>query len=350
MLAKCEGTCVVYKANMTAVETKCCLVEVPIQPVCESVVVIPARNEEDWLTRCLSSLATQQRVPLETFEIILLLNNCTDRSLARAISFATQHPHLAIHIVERHLPEEHANIGTVRKMLMDEACRRLIETRKAEGAILTTDADTFVDREWIVRNLEELSRGVDVVGGRIALPGKEIRCLESKIRRSYFWDVVYGMLLSKLEAELDPVPWDPWPRHHQSFCGSLALTSQIYRKIGGLPAVTNLEDIALCHAVLKAGGRIRHSNEVKVWTSARLCGRVLVGLSSHLQNFQQQETCRVEHALLSANRFAMSGTLRRLGVPFDKRQEALRVLQRSWGGLSDMPITEAIAALWQMTT
>ena len=58
-------------------------------------------------------------------------------------------------------------------------------------------------------------------------------------------DVGYRLLRSQLESLLDPDPADPWPRHYQMFGASLALTAEIYERVGGLPVLPSLEDVAL---------------------------------------------------------------------------------------------------------
>ena len=57
----------------------------PPAPSCAACVVIPARDEADSITRTLASLASQQGLdgrPTDaaTFEILLLANNCRDRT------------------------------------------------------------------------------------------------------------------------------------------------------------------------------------------------------------------------------------------------------------------------------
>ena len=88
-----------------------------------------------------------------------------------------------------------------------------------------------------------------------------------------------GCCLRQLEDQFDPCPADPWPCHHQHYGASLALTVRAYRRVGGLPAVPYLEDEALWQLLLGQGLPVRHSPHVQVYTSARRCGRVEVGLS-----------------------------------------------------------------------
>ena len=46
-------------------------------------VVVPARNEEDLIVSCLRALATQEGVESEDYEVLLVLDHCTDRTQRR---------------------------------------------------------------------------------------------------------------------------------------------------------------------------------------------------------------------------------------------------------------------------
>ena len=53
------------------------------------MVVIPARNEEALIPRTIEALA-RQTVPASSFQTILVLNGCTDRTESVAVDAATQ--------------------------------------------------------------------------------------------------------------------------------------------------------------------------------------------------------------------------------------------------------------------
>lgn len=79
------------------------------------------------------------------------------------------------------------------------------------------------------------------------------------LRRIQLRDAAYRQLCVCLEDLLDPTPADPWPRHHQHFGASLALTTRACRRVGGLPEVRFLEDKALCQALRRHDLVLRHS-------------------------------------------------------------------------------------------
>lgn len=246
-------------------------------------VIIPARNEACNLEQSLHALRNQQQadgLPLSTglYEVLLLLNNCTDNSAEVALTYQQRYPDFPLRVATVQLPNETANIGTARRLLMNEACQRLIEVGKPNGIIASTDGDTIVDRQWIDQIVQETANGCEVVGGRILTHPDG-----NPVRRNHLRDVTYRMLVAQIEARIDPQPYDPWPRHFQHFGASLALTCAAYKRVGGIPNVPYLEDEALYRALLRTDARIRKSPHVRVITSTRMQGQVAIGFSEQLR-------------------------------------------------------------------
>ncbi|TGE26023.1 glycosyltransferase [Hymenobacter aquaticus] len=283
-------------------------------PQLRAVVIIPVKDEADNLPHTLQALADQldlQGRPLapELFEIIVLANNCHDQSAAVARRFARAHPHLALHVAEITLPPAYANIGWARRLLMDEACRRLEVVGCPGGFIASTDGDTRVAPTWLaLTQAELLTHQVAAVTGRI-LAGS--RNTGSSGRRHHLRDTAYRLLCARLEAELDPCPNDPWPRHHQHFGASFAITVAAYRRVGGLPTVPYLEDQALYQALQRHDLRVRHSPSVRVFTSDRHEGRVAVGLSWQLREWELLSARQQEPLVPGAACLVATLTLRR---------------------------------------
>ncbi|CAN5328516.1 glycosyltransferase [soil metagenome] len=257
----------------------------PDSQLCVSVV-IPARNEADNLEHTLNALRIQRQadgtpIPWAQYEVLILLNNCTDCSVAVAESYQQRYPDFPLRIATIQLAPENANVGTARRLLMDEAYRRLLQVGRPHGIIASTDADTIVDCQWIEQIRAEISQGCEVVAGRIST-----RPDGNQVRLNHLRDVTYRMLIARLEAYLDPLPFDPWPRHFQHFGASLALTCVAYKRVGGLPEVPHLEDEALYAALLRTDTRIRKSPTVRVTTSTRMHGRVAIGFSEQLRYWE----------------------------------------------------------------
>jgi Glycosyl transferase family 2 len=293
-------------------------------PQCEVCVVVPVKNEAKLLENCLCSLAYQvdlQGKPIDfnRYEVILLANNCSDSSVAVAQRFLLLHPTFKLHIVERVLPPAEAYIGRVRQLLMDEAYSRLARLGLAglgakQGVIASTDGDTQVSPTWIAATLLEISRGVDAVGGRIVADAASCEALDPRVKMRYLKGDYYHQLRVELETHLDGCPHDGWPRHAQHYGASLAVTAQMYRQAGGMPAVRTPEDMAFYRALLRVGARFRHSPMVQVTTSARQTVRTEGGFAAQLNEWaamgQQNQPFLVESAAAVETRIKARRQLR----------------------------------------
>ncbi len=315
-------------------------------PSCTACVIVPVRNEQARLAGALHSLLAQRdldgkQLPRGSYEVLLLLNNCTDGSVAIAQRFRAEHPQLSLKLIERQFPAAEAHAGTARRALMDEAYRRLIAIGRPQALILSTDADTRVAPDWIAQNMREIHAGADAVGGQIEMAGEDRRRLDSLTQQAYLADQEYHSLLSRLETLLDPVPWDEWPRHDQHFGASLCCTAAAYEKAGGMPAAPMLEDVAFYDALVRVDARFRHSTHVRVVTAGRLRGRASVGFAWQLRIWKSQSRTQgrhcVENGAFWQNFFTTRSQLRRLyaGVRSASHQSILKQQVAAALGLSN---------------
>lgn len=243
-----------------------------------AVIAIPVKNEEDRIVQCLASIANQTGVAFSDLAVVALLNNCDDGTLERIRLIDAELPfHLQAHSVR--LPPGFANAGWARKLGMDAAAK----LAHPEGVILTTDADTMVDEDWVEQNLREIASGLDAVAGYVMADPMELMELPGAIldRGRLEWE--YQQLAAELQGRADPEPHDPWPKHNQNCGASAAVRVSVYDRIGGLPPIAVGEDRALFERVRQIDGKIRHSLEVQVVTSARTDGRAMGGLSDQIR-------------------------------------------------------------------
>ncbi len=290
---------------------------VPPLPQCDTIAIVPVKNEAQTLAATLKALAHQTDLhgkPLSPlgYEIIVLANNCTDRSAAIAREFCKRYPLLALHVVELTLPADRAYIGYVRKLLMDAAYCRLRRLGKPQGIIASTDGDTQVAATWIAATKQEMSGGVDAVGGRIITDRLSRHALSPQAKTCFLQEVGYRSLVAELEFYLDPDPYDPLPRHYQHYGASLAVTAQMYATAGGMPPVKTPEDEAFYQSLLRVNARFRHSPLVQVTTSARASGRSPVGLANQLRKWTEMgdATLTVEPPAATISRFRSRRKLR----------------------------------------
>jgi glucosyl-3-phosphoglycerate synthase len=233
-------------------------------------VVVPARNEEELVGSCLEALAEQEGVNPEEYEVLLVLDRCTDETEARAREIADAHPRFELHF----LGGPGKGSGHARRMGMELASARLLGLGRPKGLIASTDADTVVASDWLAAQLRAVSRGALAIGGRIELT-------EGSLPESIFrWHTELGR---RRHESLLSEPDRLGKTEHWQFSGaSLALTAKIYQEIGGLEPRVALEDEHLEEVLCRHDVPIERLLSVRVTTSVRLEGRAKQGLARDL--------------------------------------------------------------------
>lgn len=243
----------------------------PPEPGLRVSVVVPAKDEEELVGRCLRSLAAQTGVSPEEYEVLLVLDYCADATEDRALEAASEHPELRLTLLEG----PGIGAGHARRVGMEAACERLISLGRPEALIASTDADTVVSANWLARQLAAADRGARAIGGRIEL-AREGETLPDGVRS---WRDRRGRtrhlgLLENGEGSR---------AEHWQFSGaSMSLTAEAYREVGGLEPRAALEDEYLEHALERCNIPIERPLDVRVVTSPRLVGRASRGLAKDL--------------------------------------------------------------------
>ncbi len=239
-----------------------------------AVVVVPARDEEALIGRCLRALARQRGVAREQYEVIVVLDGCRDATADRVQELAAEEPTLRLQTIV--LPEP-VGVGRARRCGMDLACERLLALGREDGLITTTDADSVAAADWLAVQLELIARGARAIGGRIELLAADAGELPSDALHERDQRAAERMRTVLADSSPDVVS-----EHHQFSGASLALTAATYRRCGGLPVRAALEDEALEHELRLRGVAIHRSRDVRVQTSARTDGRAPRGLAHDL--------------------------------------------------------------------
>lgn len=253
------------------------------------VVAVPVRNEEKRIAALLRALDEQSwcRIAPTPLPVVLVLNNCTDRTRAVVETAASHRAHLRIDLIDVDLAPPFAHVGTARRMAMERAAAMAADGR---GVILTTDADAVPDPDWIAATLRAVERGADLVGGKLYGNRREEARLGAAFNARAAAAAAHAMHCDRLASLIDPLNHDPWPRHSDHTGGSLAIRADIYRAIGGLPPLPRREDTALVVAARAAGARLVHPLDVRVEVSARLIGRAAGGMADCLKAWMRAET------------------------------------------------------------
>jgi len=252
-------------------------------------VAVPARNEAGRLESLLNSLASQtwQTLSGKRLPVVIVLNNCDDGSRQILDQLVPQHPSLDLTVLDVQFPPSKAHVGSARRLAMETACRGARDD--ARTILMTTDADATPDPNWVAANIAAIDAGADVVGGEIiADRGEEERLGPGFLERAKLHKR-YTELADKLTGLIDPLPWDPAPRHTDHSGGSIAVTVQAYRAVGGMHALPFREDIDLVERLTEAGARLRHDPAVRVTVSARIVGRAASGMADCIRGWLMEE-------------------------------------------------------------
>ena len=233
-------------------------------------VVVPARDEQDLVGACLDALAVQRGVPAEAWEVIVVLDDCTDDTWGEVERAMRRHPALAVCT----LSGPGRGAGPARRVGMDAAAARL----PADGLIACTDADSVVAPDWVAAQLAAVSAGARAIGGRIEVAPAEMDLLPPAVAAD-------RRLRQRRRHQLvlaDPGPAGSTSQHWQFSGASLAVTAGVYRHVGGMGDDRALEDEAFERALIAHGVPIHRSLAVRVTTSGRLVGRAERGLARDL--------------------------------------------------------------------
>ena len=273
----------------------------------KTVVAIPVHNEADLIAACVDALDNQ--VGAQPDHVVLLANNCTDATVPIARAASMQRG-TTLHVIEISFPLEQASAGHARRLAMQCAAA----LAGPNGVLLTTDADSRVDPDWLAANLAAIEAGADVVCGWVELDPIDWGKIPASLHEDDARECAYDRLCDTIHARLDPDPADPLPRHTQHSGASIALTAPIFARCGGVPDIPYGEDRALINALRRVDARIRHAREVHVTVSGRTEGRCKGGMADTIR---RRLTCadaylddRLEPAADCARRAASRRELR----------------------------------------
>lgn len=244
-------------------------------PLC---VCVPARNEATRLPILLDALARQEWPG--AIMVSIGINNTTDDSLSVIEAARQRHAgRLDLHVIERTFASDLAHAGSARRLAMDAGIDLLPQLDGS--ALVSTDADSRPPPDWLRNIAAAISRGADIVGGRIEIDDDEplpppVRHLRDA------WDR-YWVAVRAIEDSIDPMPWDPAPRHGDHTGASLAIRADLYLACGGVPVIASGEDRALVSAALGLGARLVHPDDVYTHVSPRLDGRAEGGMAIDMQ-------------------------------------------------------------------
>ena len=220
-------------------------------------VLIPARDEEALLPRCLRSVqAARRRLPSPVSSDIVLVSDCSqDRTHAIAEELIRQ-----TGVV---LCTAAGNVGSARKLAADTALSRYAGAAD-RCWLANTDADCEVPEDWLLTQLALANNGVSAVAGIVDVDSFEEHSpfVEQRFRRSYHLH--------------------PDGTHPHVHAANLGMRADVYLKAGGWAELPTAEDHDLWHRLALTGHQRLSHAPLRVVTSGRRIGRAPLGFAGAL--------------------------------------------------------------------
>jgi glycosyltransferase involved in cell wall biosynthesis len=220
-------------------------------------VLIPARNEEKLLPRCLESIFQSFLMlpPCVTADVIVTVDRSTDLTYQIANEM-TRGRGLALSI-------ESGVVGKARAMAAEYAMQRY------QGPwnrlwLANTDADCVVPNTWVLEQLLLAVKNAEAVAGTVDVDSFEEHGPEvlERFRASY--------VIS------------PDGSHSHIHGANLGIRGDVYRNSGGWRELATAEDHDLWHRLRDLGVRRVSVDHTKVITSGRRTGRAPRGFAEAL--------------------------------------------------------------------
>jgi glycosyltransferase involved in cell wall biosynthesis len=222
-----------------------------------AVVVIPAHNEADRIPSSVKAVLTAAAcLPLPVV-VVVVLDGCDDDSAALAGQFGSDVHFVAI--------DAH-NVGAARAVGFSYA-RTLCEQAALDDARIwyaTTDADSVVDADWLLR---QTGAATDMVLGVVRIA--TWREFPAAAARRY---------LAAYRSKFRP------DGHGHVHGANMGFRADSYWRVGGFAALASGEDVDLVARFEAAGLRIVRDAQLSVLTSRRQVGRAPDGFAAHLRS------------------------------------------------------------------
>ncbi len=220
-------------------------------------VLVPARDEEEHLPRCLQSiLAACSALPSESsYDIVVAVDRSTDRTLAIAESILEERGTV--------VSLQAGVVGRARALAVQLALKRYGGPLN-RCWLANTDADCCVPEAWLVDQVAMAKKGVEAVAGTVDVDS--------------FTEHGPGVA-ALFRSTYAIFPDGSHPHVHGA---NLGVRADVYERAGGWADLRTAEDHDLWSRLAESGCRRISIGRMKVLTSGRRIGRAPHGFAAAL--------------------------------------------------------------------
>jgi glycosyltransferase involved in cell wall biosynthesis len=220
-------------------------------------ILIPARNEEALLARCLKSVVTacSRLPPSVTYDIVVAVDCSTDKTFEIA--------HAMTHAIGTVVLTDAGIVGEVRALATQLALARYQGSLKSCW-LANTDADCIVPENWLLDQLSLAEADVEAVAGTV-----EVDTFDE--HDSHVPELFRATYLMGHDGT-----------HLHVYGANLGIRADVYLQVGGWNSHATAEDHDLWNRVKQIGARRKSVDRPRVVTSGRRIGRAPHGFAGAL--------------------------------------------------------------------
>jgi hypothetical protein len=266
------------------------LIDAPVAPDTQLFIIIPCYKEPD-IIQTLNSLK-QCDLPDTTTEVFVIINEpegCDDsisafnlQTYSEIQNWVQNHSNNRLKFFSSpvvKLPQKWAGVGMARKRGMDEGLWRFNILNRKSGIIVSLDADTLVDKNYLIAIDQHFRENPFHVGATIAF-SHQLEGISSKQRE--------GILLYEkyLKYYKQALTYAGYPNALFTIGSAFAVTSEAYLKRGGMTRRKAGEDFYFLQTLTQIG-KVGEINNAEVHPSARVSDRVPFGTGPAMKHWME---------------------------------------------------------------
>ena len=254
------------------------------------VVMIPSCNEPDIIDT-INSLAECTK-PQCDVEVIVVLNESVnapahvremnEQSAKQLTNWNADAPFSLHTIRPAPFPSKHAGVGWARKTGMDEAVRRFNMLNRPEGIIVSLDADTLVEKNYLIEIEKLFSVKKPPVGATIRFSHRIDELTDEWQKRGI------SLYEKYLNYYRDALEYCGYPHAIHTVGSALAVRADAYIKQGGMNRRQAGEDFYFLHKLTQLGP-LAELNSTCVYPSGRVSDRVPFGTGAAMSKWVKGE-------------------------------------------------------------